>query len=535
MAKKKILFLICLISIYYLAWHVQNNLLFNSDVSWLMLATKRLLAGGSYTNDFFEINPPMILYLYVPPVLLANFFHFSNMIAMKIFIYFIATISLMMCYFFTEEIFVEKEMRAIFILMLAAVFLLFPLNEFGQREHLMMMLCMPYFLRSAGMTSVVGILAGLGFAIKPYFLIPFLLIELYLFSFRRIEFIIILLIITTYLMTIFLFHFDYVRDVIPIVKNYYQTYHTPWKIILFNEPACFAYFTLLFYGIRRHYLASREFYFILFLALIGFLFAYFAQQSLWYYHALPVFSFSILLSVLLLAQLINQQSISRKEYFTLTLFSLSLFLYLFLKLNYLWFWHAPLFLSAILLFLLALLFLLPRHKTISTFLGLMLFAYPAYQLGNIYTTAIYYKNLFSGFLDAMKPYENKSIYFFSNAAEFAFPGTEYTHQTFTERFACIGLFSERNKNFYINAINEDIQRYQPEFIFVDTRHKNEKTKLGYFGNDQINYVKIFSENNAFKKTWGSYRYLISIDGQPLYKFDIFKKINKMQIADRDSR
>ena len=31
------------------------------DMSWLLHATSRLLEGGNYTTNFFEINPPMAL------------------------------------------------------------------------------------------------------------------------------------------------------------------------------------------------------------------------------------------------------------------------------------------------------------------------------------------------------------------------------------------------------------------------------------------------------------------------------------------
>lgn len=36
--------------IYLLAWHMQAHILLNWDVSWLMHASKRLLAGGSYKH-----------------------------------------------------------------------------------------------------------------------------------------------------------------------------------------------------------------------------------------------------------------------------------------------------------------------------------------------------------------------------------------------------------------------------------------------------------------------------------------------------
>jgi hypothetical protein len=78
------------------AWLTQSSLMFNSDASWLMLATKRWLTGGNYTHDFFEINPPMILYIYTPAVYLADLLHSSAAIALRIYIIILIAVSLHM-------------------------------------------------------------------------------------------------------------------------------------------------------------------------------------------------------------------------------------------------------------------------------------------------------------------------------------------------------------------------------------------------------------------------------------------------------
>lgn len=54
---------------------IQSHIILNEDVLWLVTATQRLLAGGSYVNNFFETNPPLILYLYTPAVLLVKYIH----------------------------------------------------------------------------------------------------------------------------------------------------------------------------------------------------------------------------------------------------------------------------------------------------------------------------------------------------------------------------------------------------------------------------------------------------------------------------
>src|SRR3990167_3346116 len=98
MTRKNSIFWLGFISIYLLAFLLQTQLLLNWDVSWLMLTTKKLLSGGHYGKDFFEINPPMILYLYIPPVLISKFFLISRIFALRIYIFLLTSISLLLCY-----------------------------------------------------------------------------------------------------------------------------------------------------------------------------------------------------------------------------------------------------------------------------------------------------------------------------------------------------------------------------------------------------------------------------------------------------
>ena len=80
--------------LYGIAALTQTFFLLNHDVSWCIHAASRLLAGGTYMKDFFDINPPLALYLYTPPVILGAFFHIGIMYALPIYIFIVATISL---------------------------------------------------------------------------------------------------------------------------------------------------------------------------------------------------------------------------------------------------------------------------------------------------------------------------------------------------------------------------------------------------------------------------------------------------------
>src|SRR5579872_5799385 len=134
-----------IIAIYFLSWFVQSSLLLNSDVSWLMLAAKRMLSGGIYKDNFFEINPPMILYLYTPAVLLKKILQINTDLAIKIYFFTVASVSFLMCLFLAKKIFNEKDtlISAVFLISITVLFLFFPLFEFGQREHFLIILTLP--------------------------------------------------------------------------------------------------------------------------------------------------------------------------------------------------------------------------------------------------------------------------------------------------------------------------------------------------------------------------------------------------------
>src|SRR5688572_4558254 len=55
-----------------IAWFYQSSIYYDSDNSILLHEAARLLQGGTYAGQFFETSPPMILYLYLPVVLLAK-------------------------------------------------------------------------------------------------------------------------------------------------------------------------------------------------------------------------------------------------------------------------------------------------------------------------------------------------------------------------------------------------------------------------------------------------------------------------------
>lgn len=348
---QKFLFLLSILIIYAFAWVIQNNLFLNWDVTALLQTTSYLIEKHNpYNANFYEPNPPMILYLYLPPVLLHKFFSSINIIySFRIYIYLLASVSWLLCYFFGKKLFSEQGslVFCLFLITLASVYLILPLHEFGQRDHLLIILSMPYFLAAAyrlltnsintAYAILIGILACAGFCLKPQFWYALFLIEIYIcytkanfLTWNRPETLTLLILSAIYTFSTFIFYPTFSFTILPyILKNYYSNVVVLWQQILFHQIALYSWISILFFMMNYSEISDRNYKFlnvILFIALIGFIFAYYLQRTNYYYHLLPFFSLAILLFTLQLIWLIRQPYRHWRNYLFITIPVFLLFL-----------------------------------------------------------------------------------------------------------------------------------------------------------------------------------------------------------------
>jgi hypothetical protein len=613
--RSNVFFFIIIIWIYVFSWFLQQSLVLNSDVSWLLLAAKRLMAGGNYTLDYFEINPPIIFYLYLPVVGYKAILGLSTKVALRLYVFLLASLSLLLTSLVMKKRVTDDKQRLLFLTALSALWLLFPMSEFGQREHLYFILSVPYFLLAAArlqktsvnklLAIVTGVAAGWACMIKPYFLLSWIMLEIFIFlqqkKILRPELVASLLTMLFCAAIILLRHSDYLTVVIPHVHHfYYQKYsQDKWQVLTANE-SIFAYFSLLFYILRRHAVEQKNFYDILALMVLGFFGVFVLQRTLWFYHALPMLCASSLLMVALFSQLLTQPTFSRAEAGKLIVFFCLLSGWLVTRLSYMdlslmhfpagyfilfgavffivvvmllqgrrgltaigvallsgmalraYLQHSPLQVHVFLLTsaLSCLLFWVffpdktARGKCrLATFtlLGLTLFAYPFYLPAVNYHTGVAYKKLYDNLLVFLARYPHQAQYFFSNIAEFSFPALDETQGIYASRFGCTGFLpaltywdtdavyqqtyagNKAEMDFYIQAVVADFVRHQPKMIFIDARNTNKDRKKTYFGNSQLDYLRFLTLNDDFKKTWRQYRYVGTVDGQPLFKFRVYER------------
>lgn len=170
----------------------------NHDAALILDVSRRWLDGARLYVDVIDVNPPLIFVLSLLPEIVARLLGIiDGPTAFVLSTLCLIALSLAMTHrvvAWSGELFGPI---ATFVLLPLAAFLLVvhPGDMFGQREHLMLAAAMPYLLaataRGAGLRPParlllpVMLLAGIGFALKPHFLLAPALIEAHLLLARR--------------------------------------------------------------------------------------------------------------------------------------------------------------------------------------------------------------------------------------------------------------------------------------------------------------------------------------------------------------
>ena len=152
----------------------------NHDVAWLYMAAGRLLGGGSYANDVFEVNMPLAIAVYFPARLLAGLTGLSPSAAIGSWVFVLSAQCLwLLMYLGPARVDDVRGPLAtpLWMSWLIAALLLVPGYHFAQREHLVVILGLPFVFLMARPTRrpgrrlrcYISVVAGIGFFIKPHY------------------------------------------------------------------------------------------------------------------------------------------------------------------------------------------------------------------------------------------------------------------------------------------------------------------------------------------------------------------------------
>lgn len=291
----------------------------NPDNSWQFIAAERLLDYHGYCCEHLvELNPPLATYITTVAVLLHRVFSFSPLASHTGLTLGLISLSLILSRSVIETSGLPPDRQYRILLTLCVLFLLLPGTMFGERDHWLIILVLPYLLsfasragkplRSNLIPIVIGATAGIGFSLKPQTLVVVAALEItlaaksgkwtailspYLYS--------LLSTVTIYVILLLTFNKEYLA----IVPTIYRVYgYIGWPAI-YNYALFGIAIVALALALRLTHRAalhdgSMEIGFVFYLLLASLVFAIiaFVQNKGWPYYYLPTLtlsSFSILM------------------------------------------------------------------------------------------------------------------------------------------------------------------------------------------------------------------------------------------------
>jgi hypothetical protein len=149
----------------------------------------RLLDGAELYRDVVEVNPPLIVWLNLMPVSIARALGLSEVLAFRLLVVAGVLATLALCRTLLARLpdFQDPVPRRLALLLAGFVLLPLAAEDFGEREHLLLILALPYVALAAvrrerqpvsrAAAISVGLMAGLAVALKPYFVLLPLAVE----------------------------------------------------------------------------------------------------------------------------------------------------------------------------------------------------------------------------------------------------------------------------------------------------------------------------------------------------------------------
>ena len=165
------------------------------DVICQMWIARQLLGGAALYTDILELNPPLWFWMAVPVEWVAQAFGLPSTEAIVAAVFLMITAAL-----FLLAVLLADKPPVTRAMLLAAAFLamvLLQLPHFAQREHLSLIGAVAYLALIARRideretdwraAAAVGLIGGMGFALKHYFVLVPVLLEIWLINARRLN------------------------------------------------------------------------------------------------------------------------------------------------------------------------------------------------------------------------------------------------------------------------------------------------------------------------------------------------------------
>lgn len=287
----------------------------NADTSWLITVSEQILAGKKLYVDVAETNPPASVWLYLPIVALAHVLRVSPEAAVTVYIFAV--------FFFSVGLTGMILSRAdglrrydVFLLIpiLLALFAVMPGEVFSQREHIAVMLCLPFLAATWARANekvlgwpfliAAGVCGAVVAIIKPHFVLalelPVLIALLARPRWHTLfspENVIAGLLTAIYSAMTFMLYPEYWTVTMKTNVLLYLPVADRWRAFTsITTPILLAAFLTSWLYCGRSFLRHPTL--ILLAAATGFCVAFVVQGKMWLYHVYPVVALVALAGVL---------------------------------------------------------------------------------------------------------------------------------------------------------------------------------------------------------------------------------------------
>lgn len=306
----------------------------NHDIAWILYSVRRLLAGATFGIEVFAVNPPLIWWISTPVVALADWTGSGTAGVFVLATTVVSTLSVLgVALLLRGRMSVLKSAPTGPTLLIVGAFVLFPASfrDFGQREYLALVLGAPYLMLSSlrlgsekvgrAPAIVVGLFAGIGFCLKPYFIaVPLLTEALLLLRGRssktllRPEVLAMGCVGVSYVALIWIFAPAWILRVIPVANLTFGAFERPLGVLIGNIlPTIVGFFIAIFFRFRDE---SGDLDDVLIAAILGFAASYFVQMKGYTYHAFPLRALTLVLLTLqasrIIARIVRQPAAGKR-------------------------------------------------------------------------------------------------------------------------------------------------------------------------------------------------------------------------------
>lgn len=481
----------------------------NHDVGAVLDVAHRWLAGERIYVDIIDVNFPLVFIVYAVPELLSDVFGGNSVVWLNacliaaIIFSFLACRKLVHLIPSTRHPLAEALVPPVILFALAVL----PNDTFGQREHIMLIASMPYLLlagvraedgeASRLMRLGVGLTAGIGFGLKPFFLFIPLFVELYLLALRgpRRTFTdvvpwMIALILAIHVFVIFFVTPAYFEVVLPLVTDLYsEVGESTWSVLTgaLVLPTLVAWACI---GSLAFFISRTRFSRAIILYAAAAMLSAILQAKGWKYHMLPSFAAVILLASVALAQMVDRYlPIERRQH------------------------------------------RLPVAGISASFLALLYYQAALFS-PPFYKQIEFNDSITDTLIHVVEQYApNKRILVLSPGIYPYYPLVNYTGVRMAMRFQTMwllqGIYAECDEQgdiynppermsdqekMVFESVSDDFARLRPDLVIVDNI-----PGIPECGPEVFNYLTYFKRNPKFAQAFASYEPLLTINQFSVYR------------------